>query len=174
MVRHFNHRRKQTAQSPQDSFAYNENLQHQTSQPQHGSLLIKILLFLITEILTCSKVIRTFKRQNQWTDPIRKSSTSFSLSLTWKVRSKDLKFLKHNLSSYTSEKCRSFFNFIQKCSLLLSVLRGKTELQFSCLPLNLPLRELGDTLLPATDLIYNNNFYQSLNKMSERLKISLF
>lgn len=31
MVRHFNHSRKQTAYSPQGSFAYNENLQQQTS-----------------------------------------------------------------------------------------------------------------------------------------------
>ena len=41
--------------------------------------LTKILSFYDTEVFTCSKVINVFKRQNSWTDPFQKSSSSFAL-----------------------------------------------------------------------------------------------
>ena len=46
MARHFNHRRKLTACSSQDPFAYNKRLQH----PTIAVLLIKILLFFFRRL----------------------------------------------------------------------------------------------------------------------------
>ena len=79
MTRHFNHCLKKL-------HAYHKtHLQHPTSQPHHRSfaevLLIKILLFSTTEMFACSKVINAFKRQNSWTNPFRKSSTSFEYAV---------------------------------------------------------------------------------------------
>ena len=77
MAPHFNHRQKYTACPSQNSFAYNESLQHLTM----ALLLIKILLFFFstTVVFTCSKVINVFKRYNSWTDLFWKSS-KFNLS----------------------------------------------------------------------------------------------
>ena len=52
MGRHFNYRRKWTACSSQDSFAYNESLQHPTIA----------VFFDHSVVFTCSKVINAFKR----------------------------------------------------------------------------------------------------------------
>ena len=59
-------------------FAYNNSLQH----PTISVLLIKILIYFFSDhsvVFTCSKVINAFKRQNSWTDTLRKSS-KFNLS----------------------------------------------------------------------------------------------
>ena len=59
MAHYFNHRRKLTACSSQDPFAYNESLQH----PTIAVLLIKILIFFNHSVVfTCSKVINAYKR----------------------------------------------------------------------------------------------------------------
>ena len=58
MAHHFNNCRKQTASSSQDSFAYNESLQH----PTIAVLLSKILLFFffrpLSTVFSCSIVIK--------------------------------------------------------------------------------------------------------------------
>ena len=76
MAHYFNYRRKLTACSSQDPFAYNESLQH----PTIAVLLIKILIFFDHSVVfTCSKVINTLKQQNSWTNTFQKSS-KFNLS----------------------------------------------------------------------------------------------
>ena len=42
------------------------------------ALFIKILLFLTTKVITCSKVINAFKRQKSSTDPFRKTARHLS------------------------------------------------------------------------------------------------
>ena len=98
MARHFHHHRDENSCSSQDSFAYNKSLQHPTVQPHHRSFAEvcsqRFFFFSTTKVFTCSKVSLTievfterftyskvnnaFKRQNSWTDPFRKSSTSFA------------------------------------------------------------------------------------------------
>ena len=67
MARHFNHPRKYTACSSQDSSVIHlHTVKVYNARPVSltiEALLIKILLFfLTTEVITCSKVINAFKR----------------------------------------------------------------------------------------------------------------
>ena len=42
---------------------------------------------LTIELITCSKVISPIKRENPWTDPFRKSSTSFAAFYSMDMKS---------------------------------------------------------------------------------------
>ena len=56
-------------------------------------LLIKIIpFFLTTEVISCSKIINTFKLQNSWTNPFQKSSI-------WDFYSVDIKCCKTHINS---------------------------------------------------------------------------
>ena len=48
-------------------------------------LIWRLFFFSTTDVITCFKVIKTFKRQNSWTDPFWKISTSFAPFLDCKT-----------------------------------------------------------------------------------------